>query len=310
MVRLQYKSLVTNETVNYYLSVLKHEQEKKDFMKIVLTFDIKISTEPVIKGDEFFYKIWILKRGTKKRAHIKQYYSLDSLQEKKFNEPIHPISLEQILWMIRINADVPDDFEEYCEIHLTDPSDPICRSDYEDNLRRAARFKKFMTQDEIRAFPFSIEGDENDEDEEYDNNQQKEGVDFIHEYNLELPGYSTIFLNDIKEYDKLSELQNTLDYYEKIVRSYGFDIYTCEFNHKVFPITKEDEQIKTISNNIDNYFEVLREYDEYLKVLIKKYNIRPSGNTLKRVAFNIKNRENNKMSKYRPIFTAINYKTF
>ena len=46
--------------------------------------------------------------------------------------------------MIRINADVPDDFEEYCEIWFRDPSDEISRIDYLADLRRAKRFKKFI----------------------------------------------------------------------------------------------------------------------------------------------------------------------
>lgn len=61
MVQLEYKSLVTNETINYYLSKIKDEQEKKDFMSTISKFDIRISSEPVIKGKEFYYKIWILR---------------------------------------------------------------------------------------------------------------------------------------------------------------------------------------------------------------------------------------------------------
>ena len=44
-------------------------------------------------------------------------------------------------------------------------------------------------------------------------------------------------------WDKLAELQNTFNYQAKIVESYGYDIYTGEFNEKVFPITKEDKQM-------------------------------------------------------------------
>jgi hypothetical protein len=56
-----------------------------------------------------------------------------------------------------MNADVPDDFEEYCEIRFVDPSDGVRRNDYLDDLRRAKRFKRFITQKEIRSFPFIIE---------------------------------------------------------------------------------------------------------------------------------------------------------
>jgi hypothetical protein len=80
MVRLEYKSLVTKETIDYYLSIIKDEDEKEDFLSTVSKFDIRISIEPVIKGKEFYYKIWILRRGTKKKAHIKDYYPLHMLK--------------------------------------------------------------------------------------------------------------------------------------------------------------------------------------------------------------------------------------
>jgi hypothetical protein len=62
------------------------------------------------------------------------------------------LTLSEILDMLRINADVPDDFEEYSEMRLEDPSDPICRMDYLDDLRRAERFKKFMTEEEMNLY--------------------------------------------------------------------------------------------------------------------------------------------------------------
>ena len=69
MVQLKYKSLVTKETIDYYLSIIKDEKEKKDFLDTVSKFDIRISTEPVIKGLEFYYKIWILRR-VQRKEHI------------------------------------------------------------------------------------------------------------------------------------------------------------------------------------------------------------------------------------------------
>ena len=111
-------------------------------INLLSKIDIRISTEPVIVGKEFYYKIWILKKGTKNKAHIKDYYSIE-LVNKKLKSPI---TLAEILEMARINANVPDDFEEYCEMRFQDPSDPICRIDYLDDLRRAERFKKFLSQ--------------------------------------------------------------------------------------------------------------------------------------------------------------------
>jgi hypothetical protein len=114
-----------------------------------------------------------------------------------------------------MNADVPDDFEEYCEIQLEDPSDEVCRSDYLDDLRRAKRFKRFITKEEIRSFPLIIEKKENNKQ----NNEEEEKIrtiDFNDESDLKLLGYSFVFLNDKREYDKLAELQNNLKYQTKI----------------------------------------------------------------------------------------------
>ena len=85
MVRLEYKSLVTKEIIDYYLSIIKDEKEKKDLMNTVSKFDIRISTEPVIEEEyeEFYYKIWIWRRGTKKRAHIKLYNKLELLKKEE-----------------------------------------------------------------------------------------------------------------------------------------------------------------------------------------------------------------------------------
>lgn len=57
MVKLKYISLVTKETIDYYLSIIKDEDEKEDFLSTISKFDIRIATEPVIKWPEFYYKI-------------------------------------------------------------------------------------------------------------------------------------------------------------------------------------------------------------------------------------------------------------
>jgi len=152
MVKLKCKSLVTKETIDYYLSIIKDEDEKEDFLSTVSKFDIRISTERVIKWPELYYKIWILKRGTKKRAHIKEYYPLKLIDEERFKTI--PLNLRDILNMINLNADVPDDFEEYCAIWFRDATDEKNRIDYVEDLARAERFKKFITKEEIRSIPF------------------------------------------------------------------------------------------------------------------------------------------------------------
>jgi len=97
--------------------------------------------------------------------------------------------------MIQINADVPDDFEEYCEIRFQDPTDEICRIDYLDDLRRAERFKRFITQEEIRSFP-SIREEKNNNKQDKEKIIIKAIIDLDDESNLKQLCYSIVFLND------------------------------------------------------------------------------------------------------------------
>jgi hypothetical protein len=52
MVKLKYKSLVTKETINYYLSIIKDEDERIYLLSTVSKFEIRISTEPVIEEED------------------------------------------------------------------------------------------------------------------------------------------------------------------------------------------------------------------------------------------------------------------
>lgn len=45
--------------------------------------------------------------------------------------------------------------------------------------------------------------------------------------------------------------------------------------------TKEDKQMKNITHDFKNYFNTISEYENYLKELIKKYNIKQTGNRIK-----------------------------
>jgi hypothetical protein len=284
MAQLEYKSLVTKETIDYYLSKIKDNENQKDLISTVSKFDIRISTKPVIdvEYEEFYYKIWIWRRGTKKRAHIKLYNRLELLkEEQESKKTILLPSLGEILCWIRTYANVPEDFEEYCEITWRDPSDETSRTIYPRHLKRAERFKKFITKEEIKSIPAFLpcyDKDQNivDDDEFYDLDDDK--------YSVPL---DSISLKDKRECDKLEELRSNLDYNLKIVKSYGYDPYTGDYDLKKFPITKEDKQEKNIDKDFDNYNQALEEYRNYLKELIKKYDIKPTGNLVQRLTFRI-----------------------
>jgi hypothetical protein len=233
MVSLQYKSLVTKEIIDYYLSIIKDEKEKKALMSTVSKFDIRIATESVIDDEYeefYYYKIWIWQRGTKKRAHIKLYNRLELLkkEEGESKTTILLPSLAQILYRIRFYADVQEDYEEYCEKSYRDPSDETSRTSHPRHLKSAERFKKFITKEEVKSIPFLPHENEKtgytEEEEEYDDEERKLSLDLNNKYILtQILGYSIIFLNDKKEYDKLADIQDTLIYYTKIAKNYGYD---------------------------------------------------------------------------------------
>ena len=201
--------------------------------------------------------------------------------------------------MIRLNADVPDDFEEYCAIWFRDATDEKNRIDYVIDLWRARRFKKFITKEEIRSIPFLPRDDIEKcgciKEEEDDDEETKVSLDLNNKYVLtQILGYSIIFLNDKKEYDKLADIQDTLEYYAKIVKNYGYDPSTGEYNEKMLPEPKEDKQKKNIDKDFKAYFKTLDEYTDFLKELIKKYNIKPppSEGNLVHLAFNLNTNTN------------------
>jgi hypothetical protein len=309
MVQLKYKSLVTKEIIDYYLFKIKdYEKQKKDLLSTVSKFDIRISTKPIIEEEQedFYYKIWIWRRGTKKRAHIKLYNRLELLkkqEEQKESKTIEP-SFRDILNRIRVYADVPEDFEEYCEISYRDPSDEISRTAHPRHLKRAETFKKFITNEEIRSIPFLPLDDEDENTNDSDFYDLEDEDDLI-----PLHGNS-IFLNDKREYDKLKELKDTVEYYSKIVESYGYDPHTGDYDTHKFPITKDDKQKKTIEKDFDDYFQALEEYIDYVKQLIIKYDVKPTGNLVQRLTFRrYTNYENNNTISKQPQFPDFDFES-
>jgi hypothetical protein len=66
--------------------------------------------------------------------------------------------------------------------------------------------------------------------------------------------------------------------------------------------------MENIVKDFKNYFKTLEEYNNYLKELIKKYNIKPTGNITKRIAFNLSS--TNSSTKYPFIRIAIDHELF
>ena len=99
----------------------------------------------------------------------------------------------------------------------------------------------------------------------------------------------------------------TRKYYEKIVKNYSYDPYTGEYNEKMLPKPKEEKQRKNIAKDFKAYFKTLDEYADFLKELIKKYDIKLTGGNLLKVAFNLNNNDDDSEYKQRPFkFIRVN----
>jgi hypothetical protein len=112
MSQQKYQSLVTKENIDYSLSKLTDEDEKKDFMNVVSKLDLRIATKPVLEGDEISYKIWIGDRNTKRRKHFR-LCRLEFLKGEKM-ETIP--NLIDILIALGRWVDTPDEFRDCYEI--------------------------------------------------------------------------------------------------------------------------------------------------------------------------------------------------
>ena len=228
--------MVTKENVESIVSKLEDEQLQKDFVNTMSKIDIKIATEPIKINDEYCYKIWISKKVTKRKVQIKRYYNKKSDINKE-----DEVSLSDILISIRMQADIPDDFEGYCEMISGDPEDKSYREEYLIYLKNAERFKKFLTMEEIRSIPMSYDYKDSSmikEDlgicEICDNyGNVIEEIDMNDKENpkvLEILGHKIISLNDKEEYDKLVDLDSKWEYYMKKIESYACSIDINELN--------------------------------------------------------------------------------
>ena len=76
---------------------------------------------------------------------------------------------------------------------------------------------------------------------------------------------------DRREFDRILELRNTALYYGKLMSFYGFDMKLGTWDTKLFPITKNDKKIEGINSDRLRFNEAVKEYNEFVNQLSKKY---------------------------------------
>ena len=229
----KYQSLMTSSNISSCLSQTDGEQEKKDFLSLMLKLDIKIS---LIKGDkEYYYKIWILRKDRKKKVYIKDYYHAHG---RVVPEP----TLQDILNIITMIIDVPESYEEYCMENFPKP----LKEDHLDALSHANRFKGILDKNEINSIPnFQITDNEVDDDLK-DDITVNEAIEYFNENRIkryrEL-GFTTIHLRELSEYNYLLDQGENMKRLGKLLKQYGFD-YLGEFNSKNFPVLRSNTDSK------------------------------------------------------------------
>jgi hypothetical protein len=88
-----------------------------------------------------------------------------------------------------------------------------------------------------------------------------------------------LLLDDRREYDTIVELRNTALYYGKLMSYYGFDVKSGEWDAKQFSVTKNDKEIIRINSDRFRFNLAVREYNNYIEYLSRKYHIKPFDGT-------------------------------
>jgi hypothetical protein len=136
-------------------------------------------------------------------------------------------------------------FEEYCKIHDLNKDDPSCKSQYSQAVKSAETLSEMFSDHELASLPTSSTlGDK----------LQRR----------------ILILDDKYEYNKLLELFGTVEYYDKLLSQYGYDVQTQEWNLKDFPITQNDKQMDGIKSDIQLADKAAEEYEDYLEYLAEK----------------------------------------
>jgi hypothetical protein len=82
-----------------------------------------------------------------------------------------------------------------------------------------------------------------------------------------------LLLADRREFDTILELRNTALYYGKLMSYYGFDMKSGTWDTKLFPITKNDKEIKGINTDRLRFNDAVKKYNDYVILLSKKYHL-------------------------------------
>ena len=259
--KLIFKSLITKDNIDNCLSFIQDDNERKGLLRLLSKLDIRLSN-PYKVGRHVEYKIWIINKFSRKRVYI-----LDNQDE---------LTLADVIEIIRNIVDVPDSFEEYCDTVVgADEDDKIDRYDYEDYRKRADRLTRVVTRKditsipELRTLPEPKVLDENDEED-------RDLINAISKHSLrraQKSGAAIIHVDNVQDHDTIQYYHDVLENHKKLMKQYGYDEITEEFNRKLFPVPKSDKELEGIRKDIDDFFKLLDKYNEFIRYLVQKYHV-------------------------------------
>ena len=252
--------MLTQSNIQSYIERLKKEEEGQDFLESLINdfltlskkIDIKISDG--IKHEEINdngtvetyiqYKVTISRKYRKKVIKTSLEYTNHPLMSGdlvvKFQQP----DLSDVLLDVRlIIISTPNSFEEYCKRSGKNQNDPTSKKEYRKEIRTANGLKQIFSEKEMTCLPTSSSMND------------------------------ALAVIDVYEYNKLRDLQDHVQYYDKLMSQYGYDWKTNQWDTKRFPVTQTDRQIEGIESDIIKSRKAVKEYNAYVKYLARKYDV-------------------------------------
>jgi hypothetical protein len=78
---------------------------------------------------------------------------------------------------------------------------------------------------------------------------------------------------DVYDYNRLRDLQDVVQYHDKLLSQYGYNPKTDQWDTKLFPVTQTDRQMEGLESDIIKSREAIEEYNAFLEYLKRKYDI-------------------------------------
>lgn len=238
-------SFLTPENIEACVKRIRNEEYERNCDKLVQTFLDLMTKLDIEKSDnrmsDEFVSINSNQRSTivisRKDRKAKASFSVSNSQ----------IDLSDILLAVRIILlDIDLSYEEYCKCRGIDSDNSASKTEYRQQIKTAKILDRMFNEKELTCLPTSSSASDHKE---------------IVELESEI------------EYNKLHDLLDTVQYYDKLLSQYGYDSNRGEWNVKDFPITQHDKQMDGIKSDIEKSRNAVQEYNEYLEYLAEKYDV-------------------------------------